>query len=101
MIERTGADGIMIARGALERPWLFAEILGKDVKPNKKELINKHIDRLLVKLDDKTVAVTYRKQLCLYLKGEKNSAELKQKLFTYKDTKSIKLALNEFFSNRL
>ena len=88
----------MIARGALERPWIFAELLGKDVKISKKELINEHIDRLLTRFDDKTVSVIFRKQLCLYLKGEKNSAELKQKLFTYKDVKSIKLAINDFFN---
>ena len=97
IMERTGADGIMIARGALERPWLFAEILGKDVKVSKKQLINEHIDRLLTKFDDKTVSVVFRKQLCLYLKGEKNSSEFKQKLFTYKDTTSIKKAIDEFF----
>ncbi len=98
MMKNTGADGIMIARGALERPWLFAELLGKDVKISKKELIKEHIDRLLTKYDDKTVSVIFRKQLCLYIKGEKNSSELKQRLFTYKDTKSIKLAIEEFFS---
>ena len=98
MMDRTGADGVMIARGALERPWIFAELLNKDVKIDKKELINGHIDRLLTRLDDKTVAVTFRKQLCLYIKGEHNSAELKQKLFTYKDTASIKAEIEKFFS---
>ena len=97
MMNVTGADGVMIARGALERPWIFAELLGKDVKINKKTLINEHIDRLLTRHDDKTVAIIFRKQLCLYLKGEKNSAELKQKLFTYKDTASIKKELENFF----
>ncbi|MBQ8725787.1 MAG: tRNA-dihydrouridine synthase [Clostridia bacterium] len=94
----TGADGVMIARGALEKPWIFAEILGKDVKVCKKTLINEHIDRLLTRYDDRTVSIIFRKQLCLYLKGEKNSADLKQKLFTYKDTRSIKNAIDEFFS---
>ncbi len=98
MMEKTGADGVMLARGALQRPWLFAELLGKDVSIDKKSLINEHIDRLLTKYDDKTVAVTFRKQLCLYLKGEKNSNELKQKLFTYKDTRSIKNELEKFFA---
>ena len=98
MLEKTGADGVMIARGALERPWIFAELLEKEVHIDKKALINEHIDRLLTKYDDKTVAIIFRKQLCLYIKGEKNSAELKQKLFTYKDTKSIKSELEDFFS---
>ena len=97
LIENTGADGVMIARGALERPWIFAEILGKEVKVCKKTLINEHIDRLLTRYDDRTVSIIFRKQLCLYLKGEKNSADLKQKLFTYKDTLSIKKAIDEFF----
>ena len=97
IMDRTGADGIMIARGALEKPWLFAEILGNDVNVSKKELINKHINLLLTKFDDKTVSVVFRKQLCLYLKGEKNSSEFKQRLFTYKDTTSIKKAIDEFF----
>ena len=99
MMNNTGVDGIMLARGALERPQLFAEILGKDVSISKKTLINEHIDRLLTKYDDQTVAITFRKQLCLYIKGERNSAELKQRIFTYKDTASIKKAIDEFWSN--
>lgn len=100
MMEKTGADGIMIARGALERPWIYAELLEKDLSVSKKQLINEHIDRLLTKYDDKTVAVTFRKQLCLYLKGEKNSSEFKHRLFTYKDTDSIKKAIDEFFTEQ-
>ena len=100
MMERTGTDGIMIARGALERPWIFAELLEKDLSISKKQLINEHIDRLLTKYDDRTVAVTFRKQLCLYLKGERNSSEFKQRLFTYKDTDSIKKAIDEFFTEQ-
>ena len=98
MMKKTGADGIMLARGALEKPWLFSSLQGKPVTIDKKTLINQHIDRLLTHYSDKTVAVTFRKQLCLYLKGEKNSSEFKQKLFTYKDTASIKKAIEEFFN---
>lgn len=97
VMTETGADGVMLARGALEKPWLFAEILNNPYSADKKNLIFRHIDLLKTVYDDRTVAVTFRKQLCLYLKGEKNSAELKQKVLTLNSTDEIKRELTGFF----
>lgn len=97
VMTETGADGIMLARGALEKPWLFAEILNNPYSADKKDLIFRHVDLLKTVYDDRTVAVTFRKQLCLYLKGEKNSAELKQKVLTLNSTDEIKRELTGFF----
>lgn len=97
VMTETGADGVMLARGALEKPWLFAEILNNPYSADKKNLIFRHIDLLKMVYDDRTVAVTFRKQLCLYLKGEKNSAELKQKVLTLNSTDEIKRELTGFF----
>ena len=97
VMTETGADGVMLARGALEKPWLFAEILNIPYTADKKDLIFRHIDLLKTVYDDRTVAVTFRKQLCLYLKGEKNSAELKQKVLTLNSTDEIKRELTGFF----
>lgn len=97
VMTETGADGVMLARGALEKPWLFAEILNNPYSADKKDLIFRHIDLLKTVYDDRTVAVTFRKQLCLYLKGEKNSAELKQKVLTLNSTDEIKRELTGFF----
>ena len=36
-LDKTGADGVMLARGALSKPWLFSEIQGIPVE-NKKEV---------------------------------------------------------------
>ena len=87
VMKNTGADGIMLARGALEKPWLFAEITGRHYDADKLSLILRHIDLLKTVYDDRTVAVMFRKQLCLYLKGEKNSAELKQKVLDRRNEK--------------
>lgn len=100
VMKNTGADGIMLARGALEKPWLFAEITGRHYDADKLSLILRHIDLLKTVYDDRTVAVTLRKQLCLYLKGEKNSAELKQKVLHVTSTDEMKNALKEFFARR-
>ncbi len=97
VMTETGADGVMLARGALEKPWLFAEILNNPYSADKKDLIFRHVDLLKTVYDDRTVAVTFRKQLCLYLKGEKNSAELKQKVLTLNSTDEIKRELTVFF----
>lgn len=97
VMTETGADGVMLARGALEKPWLFAEILNNPYSADKKDLIFRHIDLLKTVYDDRTVAVTFRKQLCLYLKGEKNSAELKQKVLALNSTDEIKRELTGFF----
>ena len=97
VMTETGADGVMLARGALEKPWLFAEILNIPYTADKKDLIFRHIDLLKTVYDDRTVAVTFRKQLCMYLKGEKNSAELKQKVLTLNSTDEIKRELTGFF----
>ncbi len=97
VMTETGADGVMLARGALEKPWLFAEILNIPYTADKKDLIFRHVDLLKTVYDDRTVAVTFRKQLCLYLKGEKNSAELKQKVLTLNSTDEIKRELTGFF----
>lgn len=97
LMSATGADGIMLARGALEKPWLFSEILGLPVSVDKKQLIFRHIDLLKEVYPDKVVAKLFRKQLCLYLKGEKNANMLKNKILTLTDTDEVKKELNEFF----
>ncbi len=98
MIANTGADGVMLARGALERPFLFSEILGVDCDKSKKNLIKRHIALLRTHYDDKYTAINFRKQLCLYIKGEKDNAKLKEKIFKLSDTESILREVDEFFA---
>ena len=97
VIANGGGDGIMIARGALERPWIFSEVIGKQFDADKKTLVNRHIDLLLQKFDAKFVAVYFRKQLCLYLKGEKNSTTFKQAVLKMTSIPEIKKAVADFF----
>ena len=81
VMTETGADGVMLARGALEKPWLFAEILNNPYSADKKDLIFRHVDLLKTVYDDRTVAVTL----------------LKQKVLTLNSTDEIKRELTGFF----
>lgn len=94
MIEKTGCDGIMLARGAMYKPWLFKEIVHGKTIDNPVKVIFKHIDLLKTRFADKDVAITMRKQLSAYLKGAKNSKQARQEVFCAQSTQEIKKILN-------
>lgn len=94
IMERTGAAGVMLARGALNRPWLFSEIAGKTIK-DKKSVVKRHIDLLLTEYPDKYVAINMRKQMALYLAGLKDAKKYKQRAFEATTTKELKAIINE------
>lgn len=68
--EESGADGFMIGRGALGRPYIFAELSGKEYEYNRAERIFEHISILRTYMPDKVVANVMKLQLCHYAKGE-------------------------------
>ena len=90
MVENTGVDGVMIARGAMNNPMIFAEILNSDNLPSMKEVMLKHLKLLEDRYGEERTAVIFRKQMAFYLKGFKNSKKLKEKVFSAKLSKEIK-----------
>lgn len=88
MKEITNCDGIMVARGAMGNPWLFREITmaleGKEVfYPTDEERIDMSIAHynLSLKYDGEYKAVReMRKHIAWYLKGMKNSTDIKNSI---------------------
>lgn len=97
LIEKTGTDGVMVARGAMYCPWLFSEISGKTCVIDKKEIICRQIDELLKNYSDRFVTLNMRKQIACYLKGERNGKQVKTALMTASDTAQLKALVNQFF----
>ncbi len=69
VMDLTGADGYMIGRGALGRPWIFAQLNGQSVDCAVKDTIYEHIAILREFIEDKVVANVMKLQLCYYARG--------------------------------
>ena len=95
MMEKTGADGVMIGRGAIIKPYIFSELQGIDYEFSLKETLINHLDLLLTRYEDKRVAVNFRKFLPYYLKGM-NVKELRVKANMTETTKELKELFNQY-----
>ena len=96
MMEYTKCDAVMIGRGALGNPEIFAEILNKNISVNKFEIINKHINFLRNHYSDRFIKGHIKKHLLWYLKGEKNAADMKIFVSTEPDLNVIMDKLKDF-----
>lgn len=93
----TNADGFMIGRGALGRPWIFAELQGKDDSHDIKSLILEHIDVLREFMPDFTVANVMKLQLCYYARGGRNAKAVRVEIGKAKSLGDTFKIIDEFF----
>lgn len=94
---QTHCDGIMVARGAMGNPWIFREIQkalnGEQViKPSVEEKIDLCITHLKLAVDyygeDRAVR-EMRKNIAWYLKGLRNSTDIKNKVNYEKNSDKV------------
>ena len=89
MIEETNCDAVMIGRGILGNPWLImntVKVLNKDTElftPSPEERINmikRHALMLFEESGEKKAILEMRKFAAWYLKGMKNSSEVRKSI---------------------
>lgn len=93
----TKADGFMIGRGALGKPWIFAELQGKYDSHEVKSLILEHIDVLREFMPDFTVANVMKLQLCYYARGGRNAKAVRVEIGKAKSLGDTFKIIDEFF----
>ncbi len=88
MFDRTGADGIMVARAALYRPVIFCELTEREAPP----LLPLYLEQLAQteQIYGERFAVVYmRKMAAFYLKGTPRATEAKRRFFAAQTTEEI------------
>ncbi|MDR3216084.1 MAG: tRNA dihydrouridine synthase DusB [Clostridiaceae bacterium] len=123
VLEKTGADGVMLARGALGRPWIFASFGGADFgdnvientrtrdmaydslqisgfngeKTSVKEVILRHIELLRPFVSERILANNMKKHLCYYAKTTGKTKAVRAATAFINDISGLIEAVDEFW----
>ena len=103
--DETGADGVMIARGAIQHPWIFREAkhlietgsqLPELTVEERIETALRHLQyEIDYKDEERQAVIPFRKYYTGYLKGLHHSSQIRQQLMTYQEYAPIEdLLLN-------
>lgn len=99
MMDRTGCDGVMIARGALGNPWIFREAAAlwngdePPEPPDDRERIGmllRHFDMIAENKGEAVAVREIRKHIGWYVKGMHGAAALRRKTNTITDPQEMK-----------
>jgi len=99
--EYTGAEGVMIGRAAVGKPWIFRQIKEGMVAPTPaliKEVVLEHFDQM-IKYYDKYGAIIFRKNLHSYSKaGYAGASAFRNVVNRIEDPKEMREVVEAFFS---
>ncbi len=106
MLEQTGCDGLMVARGAEGNPWIFAEIksalAGEPYRAptlaERKAMIFEHLQLALDQKGEFAAMQEMKKHLLWYTKGLAGAAALRRELMEMKDPQTVREYLTAVFA---
>lgn len=101
MIEQTGCDGVMVGRGAMGNPWLFAEIAARMewrefIAPTVEERLQTalaHLDQMIAHKGDRVGLAEGKKHVSWYLNGLRGAASARAAIMTADSPKAIRSVL--------
>jgi tRNA-dihydrouridine synthase B len=106
-LAQSGADGVMIGRGAYGKPWLLGQVMADLASDGHKPdpSMDEQLDVILEQYDamqslygTQTGVNLARKHIGWYTKGLTASAEFRNKVNTQDDPKVVKAMLRDFYS---
>ena len=105
-LEQSGADGLMIGRGAYGRPWLLGqvmywwqtgELLENPTFDNQYDTVREHYDAMLGHYGEDVGVKIARKHLGWYTKGMHGSADFRNKVNFIDDPVQVRGELERFY----
>ncbi|MEG3122540.1 tRNA dihydrouridine synthase DusB [Sphingomonas sp. GB1N7] len=106
-LEQSGADGVMIGRGAYGRPWFLAQVMewfatGRRVSDpdlgEQYDVIAEHYDAMLSHYGNEVGVNMARKHIGWYTRGIHGSAEFRNRVNQIPDPKVVQAMLAEFYA---
>ena len=106
-MDQSGADGLMIGRGAYGRPWVLGQVMewfatGRRIEDpsitEQYDAIAGHYEAMLEHYGIETGVNMARKHIGWYTKGLPGSAEFRNKVNQMPDPKQVKAMLAEFYA---
>ncbi len=99
VLAHTNADGLMIGRAAIGKPWIFYQLkygIENITEEKKREIILEHFDEVL-KFHGEHGAIMFRKLLHSYSKGYKGAAEFRDIINRVNDKQIMRDMIENFF----
>ncbi|WP_297483543.1 tRNA dihydrouridine synthase DusB [Sulfurimonas sp.] len=101
VLEHTGADGVMIGRGAVGAPWIFHQLRSGEAHVDqqlKHEIIMEHFDKMIDFYGTHGVSM-FRKHTHTYSKGYRGASALRNQVNSIDDIAQYRSIIDEFFKN--
>lgn len=99
VLNHTNADGIMIGRGAVGKPWVFHQIATNNETISnelKKEIIIEHFNKMIEHYEEYGV-VMFRKHLHTYSKGYDGANHFREKINMITSSSEMLKVMKDFF----
>lgn len=100
MLETTGCDLVMVGRGAMGKPWIFAQLRSEFEEPSMKVLrdtVIKHYKMMLERKGEYVGVREMRKHLVWYSKGLPGASEFRSRVVRIEPPEEVMAQVNGFF----
>lgn len=108
-LAQSGADGVMIGRGAYGRPWFLSQVirylrtgerLPDPTVAERRDILLEHYDALLTHYGTRTAVPLARKHIAWYCKGLRNSNDFKVEVNRESDPERVSTMIHRFFTDQ-